>query len=79
MDKFTAKQRVTQLIAHNFIHVESTDDYTPMNYNLKNTVDNLEELLLDLIDRIYKEEEPTLCKRCLIAMARRKEKLNDYQ
>ena len=55
MDKFTAKQRVTQLIAHNFIHVESTDDYKPMNYNLKNTVDNVEELLLDLIDRIYKE------------------------
>ena len=46
MDKFTAKQRVTQLIAHNFIHVESTDDYTPMNYNLKNTVDNVEELEL---------------------------------
>ena len=79
MDKFTAKHRVTQLIADNFIHIESTNDYTPMHYNLKNTVDNVEELLLDLIDRIYKEEAPTLCKRCLIAMARRKEKLNDYQ
>ena len=55
MDKFTAKHRVTQLIADNFINIESTNDYTPMHYNLKNTVDNVEELLLDLIDRIYKE------------------------
>ena len=79
MDRFTAKQRVTQLIAHNFIHVESTDDYVHTFNTLKNTVDNVEELLLDLIDKIYKEKEPSLCKRCLIAMARREEKLNDYQ
>ena len=55
MNRMTAKQRVTQLIADNFIHIESTNDYTPMHYNLKNTVDNVEELLLDLIDRIYKD------------------------
>ena len=55
MNRMTAKQSVTQLIADNFIHIESTNDYTPMHYNLKNTVDNVEELLLDLIDRIYKD------------------------
>jgi hypothetical protein len=55
MDKFTAKHRVTQLIADNFIHIESTNDYIPTFNTLKNTVDNVEELLLDLIDRIYKE------------------------
>ena len=57
MDKFTAKQRVTQLIAHNFIHVESTDDYVHTFNTLKNTVDNVEELLLDLIDKIYNETD----------------------
>tara|TARA_R100001460_G_scaffold44048_2_gene80566 strand:+ start:5341 stop:5520 length:180 start_codon:yes stop_codon:yes gene_type:complete len=57
MHRFTAKQKVTQMIADNFIHVESTDDYTPMHYNLKNTIDNVEVLLLDLIDKIYKENE----------------------
>ena len=57
MDKFTAKHRVTQLIADNFIHVESTNDYIPTFNNLKNTVDNVEELLLGLIDKIYKENE----------------------
>ena len=78
MNKFTAKQRITQVIADNFVHVESTDDYVPIFNTVKNTVDNVEKLLLDLVDRIYEEEFP-LCKRCLIAMAKREEKLNDHQ
>ena len=48
-----AKHRVTQLIAHNFIHIESTDDYMPIGKNLKDTVDKLEEILLSVVDDIY--------------------------
>jgi|TARA_R100001086_G_C11629298_1_gene201151 hypothetical protein len=53
MNRHSAKHRVTQLIAHNFIHIEDTDDYAPIGKNLKDTVDKLEEILLSVVDDVY--------------------------